>query len=412
MVIELLDARSALAAAWLVRERLPPRLRGPLELSLIRAAGALDGEVPKLRAAHLYPRPAELPPEPSEGAGPEAEEAWQIAMNALAVAIRHLFRPEVPLEKATLSWLGLMSVNVDDAHAVVARAEALLGHPLDTLDDHLIPAAGELEDPYDDPHLALVPYLRDRAREEECESEVGPAEAAMTLGPEPVVGSRETLGLSFLRWKVTERGIEALVRCRLHALSHEDWVLVVPTAMRSKRRRVRSFLNALRSAVQGGAALAAIRHLRPPRPVALARLLERLFSPSALTEVPDGDAADFEQVLSETRFLGGVVAELEEVWPLSPFRRVVREAGSVKKAMELVAPTILEIASEQFQGDLTITIDIYDECFEIRRLRKVVAEVSRPLYEIAATDPDANQAALGSEVAVLLDKVRTESWQP
>ena len=107
-----------------------------------------------------------------------------------------------------------------------------------------------------------------------------------------------------------------------------------------------------------------------------------------------------------------MLTELEEVWPLSPFRRVVREAGSVKKAMELVAPTILEIASEQFQGDLTITIDIYDECFEIRRLRKVVAEVSRPLYEIAATDPDANQAALGSEVAVLLDKVRTESWQP
>lgn len=374
-------AELSVAAAWQVRDRLPDALRPAIETSLVRAAGAIAGLVPVLRVAHLYPRPAEQRPEGSE----EGLEAWQVAMTALAASLRFLLNPEVPEERATLHWLGLLGVTGKDAESAIDRAAAMLGHAprsFDSLDVDPVPRPGTLEDPYDDVHLALVPYLRDQARLEAHEPRVGPAEAAMMLGPEPIVGSREALGLSFLRWRETPRGLEAMVRCRLHALSHEQWALVVPDVARARRARVRAYLSALRSVIAGSPALSALRHVRPPRPDSLTMLLDLLISPATLTSSDDN--VDFEARIEDQ--LGGVVPALESDWPVSPFRRIEWESGSVRKAMELVAPTILEVARERFQGELEIAIDDYEECWLVERVE-------------------------GAQ-RTLLERVRTEAWQP
>lgn len=409
MVIDSTQAKAALEAAFAIRSQLPERLRARLEALFRYGAGALDGSVPKLRFAHLYPGAMAQPPSADEAA---AEEAWQLTMTALAVVLRHLFDVEIPRERATLSWLGILSVNALDAERVVRRARERVEEAQGTLDESPIPPVGELPDPYDDPNLALVAYLRDQARLEECEPRVGPAEVAMTFGPEPLVGPREAFGLSFLRWQTTARGIEALARCRVHALSHQGWVLVVPEAARVHRRKVHSYIYAMRSVFAEGACLSPLRHLRPERPQAVARLLERLFSPSPFDGVGEGDAIDFEQRLPEARYWGGIVPELERAWLPSPFRRVEREAGGLQKAMELVSPTILEVAREQFPGDLVVKLDLHDECFEIWRLRTVVDEVTDPVRQIAASDEEAKGEARGKLVETLVQRVRTESWQP
>jgi len=405
MSIELGQAQAAIAAAWQVRERIPAELREPIEMTLLRSAAALTGDVPVLRVAHLYPRPAEQRP-PDDDA--DAARAWQIAMTAIAVALRHLLRAEVPEDRATLHWLGLLGVSVEDARRVIGDATALLGAAPAGVDELTLPDASELPDPYDDPYLALVPYLQDQARREAQQSQIGAAEAAMMLGPEPLIGSRECFGLSFLRWRTTEQGITAQVRCRLHALSCEGWVLVVPEALRVRRGRVRAYLTALRRVVQDTPVLAALRHIRAPRPELLERLLDRCFLPSALAEAND-DVVDFEEFLSKRRYLGGIANELEIDWPSSPFRRIEREAGSVRRAMELVAPTILEVACQRYAGELEIGIDDYEETFEIRRIGTVVEAVADPLREVASAEVN---TALGERHAVILDRVRTENWQP
>lgn len=405
MSIELGQAQAAITAAWQVRERLPSALREPIEVSLLRSAAALSGEIPVLRVAHLYPRPAEQRPPEDD---PDAARAWQIAMTAIAVALRHLMSPEVPEDRATLHWLGLLGVSEEDAVRVIDDATSLLGAPPSGADELTLPDATVLPDPYDDPHLALVPYLTDQARREALEDRIGAAEAAMMLGPEPLIGSRECFGLSFLRWRTTEAGITAQVRCRLHALSHEGWVLVVPDALRARRGRVRAYLTALRHAVEQAPMLAALRHIRAPSPDALARLLERCFVPSALAEASE-DVIDFEELLGKRRYLGGIANELELDWPSSPFRRIEREAGSVRRAMELLAPTILEVACQRYEGELEIGIDDYEECFEIRRVCTVVETVTDPLHQIAAGEVNKPP---GERHPVLLDRVRTERWQP
>jgi hypothetical protein len=405
MSIELGQAQAAIAAAWQVRDRLPAELREPIEVTLLRSAAALSGEVPVLRVAHLYPRPAEQRP-PDDDA--EAARAWQIAMTAIAVALRHLLRAEVPEDRATLHWLGLLAVSADDAARVIEDATTLLGEAPAGADELTLPDASELPDPYDDPYLALVPYLGDQARREALEPRIGAAEAAMMLGPEPLIGSRECFGLSFLRWRSTDVGITAQVRCRLHALSYEGWVLVVPEALRARRGRVRAYLTALRRVVEGTPVLAALRHIRAPRPEVLERLLDRCFDPSALAEADD-DVIDFEEFLAERRYLGGIANELEIDWLSSPFRRIEREAGSVRRAMELLAPTILEVACQRYEGELEIGIDDYEECFEMRRVCTVVETVSDPVREIAASEVN---KPVGERHAMILDRVRTESWQP
>jgi hypothetical protein len=277
----------------------------------------------------------------------------------VGLAVASLFDPAAPADRATLDWLGLA-----DRAGDVPRIEALLLRHATT--EPLPSWTGPLPDPYDDPFLSLVSYLKDQKREEERTERVGPAEAAMLMGPEPIRAARGALGISLLRWRASERGIEALVRCRLHALAAEDWIVIVPSGLRHRRVLVRSFLHGLREAIEEGGALDGLRHVRPPHPEAIRRLLQRLFVPSVLDEVGD-KVVDFEERLRGARYLGGIVEELETAWPISPFRRLVREAGSAARALELIEPGVRQAALDRYGGEVELRMDALDETLAVHR---------------------------------------------
>lgn len=188
----------------------------------------------------------------------------------------------------------------------------------------------------------------------------------MLMGPEPIRAARGALGLSFLRWRVGEGGIEALVRCRLHALAAEDWICIVPSHLRHRRVVVRSFLHDLRKVITGGPSLDGLRHVRPPHPDAVRRLLQRLFVPSVLDEASER-VVDFEERLGAARYLGGVVEELETAWPISPFKRLVREAGSAARALELIGPGVRQAAIDRYGDAVELRIDPLDETLAVHR---------------------------------------------
>lgn len=348
------EALRLLRAAWDAHESLPAPLAEAVEPFFARLRGGLEGAVPRLVVAHMLPVAAALP----DRLGVAPSEPWPVILETLRHGVRTLFEATLPRDAATLAWLGLESPTLTADIASRLERHARSGQPLPEL-------SGPLPDPYDDPLLSLVSYLKDEKREEECGERVGPAEVAMLLGPEPIVGAREALGISLLRWRLDEAGVWMRAQCRLHAVTAEDWVLLVPEPLRGRRPLVRAYLHALRTVIGDGRVLGGLRHVRAPDLDGVLRLLHRLFTPSPLEGIAEGAIVDFESRLLESRFLGGVSAELEAIWPLSPFRKLVREAGSVERALDLLRPITLDVARERYGPSVDVRSDALEETLTV-----------------------------------------------